>query len=280
MEGAVGLLAFGKPHDWALRPYNGEVSENALRNDAVSLYLPSIASSFGLGKMLYAPSPRLSNGEICTESDAMKRRYHIRSERYHDSVWLDRGADADGLLLGSKHVYAVSPAGCPILVLRHRHAKLLGVAHTGMRSIIDEGRLKGEPPRRNESVVISLVGAMMDAGVRHAAHLEAVIAFPIDPQVFTYPWDHAVYGELNRKRTEELVSLWGKEAILNYADPVERRLGRPDLAAIIRSQLLSLGVPEENISVLEAPDKSVWHDTRQGNGNSPARNLVLVQHLS
>jgi hypothetical protein len=275
-KGQVRLLAFGKPYDWSLRPYNGETPEEELADRAPSLYLPKIAQEYGLGKILLAPSPIRANAEICTESDVMKKRLAVRSTLYHDTVFLDRGAYADGMIVPPRRALVGSYAGCAVLLVWYPPANLLGVSHVAIRSALDEGRLKGEEPRKNESAVLALVEAMKTAGVRNAAHLEAVIAFSIDPRVFTYRWDDEKYGKINRMRTEDLVNLWGPEAIFGYADPVSRTLGRPDLPAIIAAQLRHAGVPGNSISVIGTLDPNNWPDTRQDGG---MRGLIVVQHL-
>lgn len=277
-DGSVRVLAFGKPEDWSLRPYNRGGSLVGQGNLAPSKYIPKIAIDYGLAKTLYSPSSRLFNAEVCTESDCMGYRVALESKLYHNTVWLLRGADADGVLLARGHEYVVSPAGCPVVVIYHPHSKLLGVAHAGMRSLIDEGRLKGEAKRTNESIVLGLVEAMQSAGA-YIPHLRAQILFPNDPRMFTYPWDHPVYGTLNQKRTEELVSLWGPGAVYEYENPAARKLGRPDLMAIIASQLHKIGAPSESVSVVGSPNADRWHDTRQEEANPMARNLVIVQHL-
>jgi hypothetical protein len=230
-----------------------------------------------MGKFLYAPSPRLFNAEVCAETETMPLRVEVWSKLFQNTVWLYRGKDADGLVLSRGNTYVVSAAGCPILILRDPVSNILGVAHAGLRSVYDEGKLKGERARKHESVVFSLSVAMRRQGVQSFAKVEALIAFSIDPQDFTFPWNHQQYGELNQKRTEYLVNRWGHEAIANYDNQKRRELGRPDLAAIIKSQCTSLGIPTENIQVLSSPPKRVWHDTRQG-GDILARNLIFVQH--
>lgn len=274
---SVRLIGFGKPYDWSLRLYQGNTPKSELEALAPSLYLPKITLEYGMGKFLYAPSPRLFNAEVCSESETMPLRVEVWSKSHQNTIWLYRGKDADGLMLSRGNMYVVSAAGCPIVILRDSASGALGVAHAGLRSIIDEGRLKGERPRKHESVVFSLSQAMHAHGVRNFSSVEALIAFPIDPQDFTYPWDHPEFGELNKKRTEYLVNRWGHEAIANYDNQKRRELGRPDLAAIIKSQCTSLGIPTENIQVLSSPPKRVWHDTRQG-GDILARNLIFVQH--
>lgn len=274
-EDRVRLLAFGKPHDWSLRKFNGETSKEELAGLAPSLYLPKIAEEYELGKILLAPSPVRMNAEICTESMLMKKRIEVYSTLYKNVIYLDRGAYADGMIVPSGRSAVGSYAGCAVLLVWHKHTNRLGFTHVAIRSAIDEGRLRGGEARKNESAVIALVEAMKSAGA-HVAHLQAVIAFSIDPRVFTYKWDDEKYGELNRIRTEELVNLWGPEAIFGYHDTAARRLGRPDLPAIIAAQLRHADVPGESISVIGTLDSEVWPDTRR---DGDMRGLIAVHHL-
>ncbi|MES2006698.1 MAG: hypothetical protein V4436_01160 [Patescibacteria group bacterium] len=285
LHDSVRVLGFGKPYDWSLRHYVRNPTEEQVRErtSAPALFLPQIATEreYNLRKMLYAPSPREFNAEVCTEADVMdsSSRVELRSELFHNTCTLLRGAHADGIApLSQGYTYVVSPAGCPIIIVRDQVTGTVGVAHAGMRSLIDEGRLKGEAPRKYESVVMSLFEGLRARGVSDLSRVEVVILFSIDPQVFDYTWDNEKFGSLNEKRTEELARLWGPEAIYDYTSLTERRLGRPDLTAIIKSQCISLGVLPEHIQVVDSPSDQEWHHTRQG-GDTLARNLVLVQHL-
>lgn len=283
-DGSVRVLAYGKPHNWSLSEYNGKTPEAELNKLPLSLYLPGIVAEYKLPKILQAPSPALANAEICAESDVMKKRVSVFSTLFHNSSILNRGTFADGMLIRKGDAYLNSPAGCPNLIVWHKPMGLVGVAHMGLRSLVDEGRLKGKPRRRYESAVMSLVEAVKAAGVRSVANLQATIVYPIDPQVFTYLWDdertfpdsNLTYGPFNQTRTEELVRLWGEEAIFNYRNPKERRLGRPDLMAILSAQLQAEGVPRESISIIGAPSNSEWPNSRQ---DGKMRGLMIVQHL-
>lgn len=272
------VLGFGKPLDWSLRPYSGIVPASGLRNLAPSLYIPKIALEYGMGKMLFAPVPTQFNALVCTKGDAMAKRIELRSERYHTNVWLWRGAYADGIVIGKNSVYFASTAGCSNLTLRGGGSEL-GVAHAGRDSLFDRNHLfEGVPPRRHESVVMALVEAMQKRG-NAPRELAAEILFPIDPRHFDHPWDHTLYGEKNKILTEMLVNKWGPECILGYGNPTERKLGMISLEAVMRSQLISLGVLPERIKVFPAPPRELWHDTREGNGSSLERNGVFIQNF-
>src|SRR6185503_458665 len=262
MGGTVWVLAFGKPHDWSLASYNAHIPLEERHNPDVETYLPVIAACAGLGKILHAPSPRLFNAEIATENEVMKTRYCVESQEYHDSVWIDRGRDADGMLLPENKAYIVSPAGCPVAILKDDGGhQPLGVTHAGMRSIINESRLErmlGLPVknyRRHESVLYRLLEKMRIKTKRDAKRLQAAVLFPIDPSVFTYPWDHPAFGALNRLRSEDIARRYGAQCVPGFGNKEEERLGRIDLGAVCRAQLMLRGVLPERITVVPSPPR-------------------------
>ena len=272
------VLAFGKPHDWTFRPYsNGTVPESELRKLPPALYLPQIAVDYGLPKMWFAPIPTKSNAEICTESDAMKTRLELYSELYGSSVLLWRGAYADGTVLNlRKATGVIAAAGCPIITMWGKSTHL-GYAHAGRDCLIDREKIQNKKARKHESVVVSLVEAMLVANSVRDLHAE--ILFPIDPHDFLHPWDHSQYGEFNKLMTEYIAKRWGTECIVEYDDPKKRALGRISQDAVIRSQLIECGVLPERITSFPAPTRNKWFDTREGNSSSSARNAIIIQNV-
>ncbi len=110
---SVRLLAFGKPYNWSLRPYATGAAQEELASLAPSVFLPKVALDYDLGKLLYAPSPREFNAKTCSEAEAMKTRIRLESALFHNTIWLFRGANADGMILSKGHTYVNSPSGCP-----------------------------------------------------------------------------------------------------------------------------------------------------------------------
>jgi hypothetical protein len=271
------VLGFGKPFDWSFRPYNGGVPEQELLKLAPALYLPKIAVDYGLGKFIYAPIPSTFNAKMCSEAELMAKRVELRSSLYHTNVWLYRGAYSDGTVLKKGHAIVFSLAGCPLIKMRGNGSEL-GVVHAGRDCLIDRGRLEGKRPRKYESVVMSLTEAMLKT-TQSVRDLEVEILFSINPEHFPHPWSHAVYGAINKRMTEEIVRLWGRQCILNYDDPKKRAEGKINPEEVIRSQLISLGVCPEKIRVEHAPSRELWADTREGNGTSLVRNMAIVHNL-
>jgi hypothetical protein len=289
-EGKVRLIGFGKfypnpkgvleKQDWSLRPFNNQEEAAQQTGHSITRYLPKIARDFGLGKMLYAPSPRLFNAQVCSESDTMKKRIMVTSPDYHNTEWLLRGADADGMLLSRGHTYMVSPAGCPVLIVWDEATSTLGVAHAGMRSLINEDALKGNPEaRRSESVVYNLLDAMGCTTKRQCRALRAAIVFPIDPALLTYSWDHPDYGPLNKKRSVYVAGYYGELCAPGFNDPVQCTLGRINVEMIIRLQLYARGVHPRGVLTIPSPPSAVWRSTRDPGEDPNARNGVWVQHL-
>ncbi len=271
------VLGFGKPFDWSFRPYSGEVPESALAKLAPSLYLPKIAIDYGLSKFLYAPIPSTFNALMCTEDQLMGKRVELRSLPYHTNLWLYRGVYADGTVLSSKHAFVLSLAGCSIIKMRGKGTQL-GVAHAGRDSLIDRGRLEGKRKRRYESIVMSLVEAMLKT-TPSVRDLEVDILFSINPEHFPHPWSHKVYGHINKLMTEDIALQWGRQCILNYEDAKKRAEGKINPEEVIRSQLISLGVLPKKIRSVPAPPRDLWADTREGNGDSLMRNAVIIQNF-
>ena len=285
--GKVRLLGFGKYYpnpqgviekqDWSLRAFNDVSEVGRPRSHSIMRYLPKIARDYQLGKMLYAPSPRFFNAQVCTESDTMKKRIAVSSDDYHDTVWLNRGADADAMIVNTPHTSVVSLGGCPLLLLYSKKRDLLGQAHTGRSSVINEPLGDKPDGRPHDSVVDNLLEHMGCFYDRTAAReLQAVIAFSIPAEKFTHPFDHPVYGKKNLERSILISTKWGIECTPGFDD--ERAVeGRIDLDKLIRAQLRLRGVLSKNIRTIRLPKD--WYTTRESEEDKLKRNLVLVQHL-
>lgn len=287
--GKVRLLGFGKYYsnthgvlekqDWSLRAFNDVSETGRPRSHSIMRYLPKIARDHGLGKLLYAPSPRLFNAAMCRESVVMHKRISISSDEYHDTVWLLRGADADGILLSRGHTYVVSPAGCPAVALWHEEKKLFAAIHAGRASVINEPALENTSDGRpHDSVIdnaLDFLGCLTDRKAAEGIH--AVIAFPIPAEDFTHPFDHPVYGKKNQMRSIMISTKWGIDCTPGLEDPDLAMEGRIDLDMVIRMQLCLRGVSSENIQTIPLPPE--WYTTRGQAEDKDKRNLVIMQHL-
>lgn len=241
-------------------------------NTSIGKYLPDIASLLGT-EDIYASQPTDFNALICEEAD-LTTRIEVDNGRYKTT--LHRGAHADGMIVPVGRTFGMSNAGCPAIVLWRKNYNVLCVAHAGMRSLVNDWKLgnRDVPYRYHESVVDEMVHAM--GGQKIAQELRALIAFSIPAELLIYHWDHPVYGDLNRLRSEHVANQISERGAPYFLKDSRRMFGLLDLYQIAKAQLMRLGVQEKNIK--EIPLQRGMFTTR---GEYPKhRNLFLVQHYS
>ena len=141
--GGFGQNYRGQDHDWSFSQLTKP--EDASMVCSITKHLPEIARELGIKEFL-VPSPKDFNAKICQPEDLT-----ISIEIGKENGWpvtLKRGVRADGLLLRPGETYAVSQAGCDVVVAYHEPTSQVGVAHAGRKSVIDEDHyLHNKPPR-------------------------------------------------------------------------------------------------------------------------------------
>ena len=85
------------------------------------------------------------------------------------------------------------------------------VTHAGRDSLIDRGRMRGEPPRSFEGVLYAALATFQtwDIGPHR---VEAHAFFSLSPSAFLHPYDHPQYGASNRALFAYINGRWGMRA--------------------------------------------------------------------
>ncbi|MDO8408351.1 MAG: hypothetical protein Q7S95_03915 [bacterium] len=109
-------------------------------------------------------------------------------------------------------------------------------SHAGRDSLIDRGRIKGEPPRRYEGVLYAIAQMFEKWGIE-PNHIEVHGLFPISPSVFVHPFSHPEWSSFNRTLLKDIQARWSATAAYEMSDA--RMGGRGvaiDLSALLRAQ--------------------------------------------
>jgi hypothetical protein len=273
---AFGPDYFGQEQDWTFKHFQTQGDGEKNKKTSIGTYLPRIASALEIREIL-VPSPVEFNARMC-RPEVLVTKIPLKDNGHR--VTLKRGANgsgrADGIILPPHQTYGISVAGCPFLILWHEPSGQLGIGHAGRKSVINEDWLEGKiDARADESIVDTLLRAMGCSQNGKSAAMQAIIAFPIDARDLTYPWDHGLFGVLNKRRSDHVLRKWGETCLPDFGRPLAEHLGRIDLAWILRRQLMNHGVPLERVTTIHAPES--WYTTR---GEHPGRrNLVLLKRF-
>ena len=223
---------------------------------------------------VFAPNVVLSSAQI-TESAQLERRIKLGRGIV---LFRNQKIPADGVFLRPGESFAMSGAGCPLIIAAA--GEFMIVAHAGRDSLVDRGTVAGMPTRQNVSVVHSIVE---EFGKKRISpdEISMRMQFAIPGAVFEHRFDHPSYGDYNR-------ALW-KFIISEWPSSLERRNGSMflDLEGLFENQARQLGVRDvqaEN-SLAELP--SLAH-TRDGKKNPVGpdgreverRNLIVVKRTS
>ncbi|HVZ75690.1 MAG TPA: hypothetical protein VG934_00200 [Candidatus Paceibacterota bacterium] len=273
-QGPVYLVALGpdyegKAQDWSFRHLSRP--ENAQADSALTRHLPAIARQMGVHD-IFVPSPVKSNTVVTRPSELRSKIAFGEREGWPVTVW--RGVEADAIILKPGETTAISVGGCEYITVLHEPSSTLGVAHGSRSSLIDEGRLLGRPPRRYESVVVSLLAAM-GISMERAHEARVTIFFPIPAKRFEHSWDHPEFGARNENRSRFLYESYGEAVVPGWKNEETRRRGRIDLGEVAVAQFAQMGVPENAIDIVKAPERN-WADTRGSQAH--LRNLVLIRY--
>lgn len=273
---AFGPDYFGQEQDWSFKHFQSPTDGEKNKKTSIGTNLPRIASALEIREILI-PSPVEFNTHICRPEDLVTK-IPLKNNGHRVTLKRDRDGSgrADGIILPPHQTYGISVAGCPLLILWHEPTSQLGIGHAGRKSVINEDWLEGkQDARADESIVDTLLRAMGCSQNGKSADVYAIVAFPIDAQDLTYPWDHGLYGIINKRRSDHVLRKWGEKCLPDLGRTHAERLGRIDLEQILRRQLFNHGVPREHITTIPAP--KLWYTTR---GEHPGRrNLILLKRF-
>lgn len=185
-------------------------------------------------------------------------------------MFRDAAQPMDGTTLRFEEDALIYTAGgCALTVATLK--KLAVGAHTGQRSVIDSGRIRGEKPRAHESVVDAIVDTFLHSGFRKEdlCDMEVRVFFSIRPEHLFHPYDHLEHGMFNRMLVLDLERRSLRSGVRRTPKGIE--ISVPE---IVRGQFLAHGVPEENIHLEDAYLPASLPTTRTGDGTG--RYLVAV----
>ena len=241
------------------------------KDSSLTRYLPKIAESLEVTDF-YVPSPVEFNGIVCKWQNLHK---NICLGPLH----IHRGVKAEGCLIAPGKAFAISAAGCAILIGWRPEDKTAGmparlvVAHAGLKSVLAGvcGNLIAELGyRKDESPTDS----------------KFFIECSINPRTYFHEWNNE-NGAANRALCEDVEKYFGKQCLPGWEIGAERVRGRINLAEMIGADLRRHGAPEKNISIGASPDnwrgdgEEVFYTTRGPNPErNKKRNLIIVQNLA
>lgn len=185
---------------------------------------------------------------------------------------LHRGVVADGVRhLTSGEGFAISAAGCYLLVLNSEKTGRATIAHVGTKSLFDPARLSGQKPRRFESTVIRALQGFLLRG-ENSRDIFAYLLVGIGARRLRYSPQDPVHGSFNTALHAHLKASWGyeggPEGVIDIPEIVRRQLGAYEVPA---KNVFHDGVCAYEHEGLYCHPYDVHPETRE-----PLRNLFLI----
>jgi len=254
----VGLL------NWSLRPIQTQSDADDYNNRLLVTGLEETFRHMGTHKV-FAPNVVPASGRIVEQRELDKKiRLGTNITLYRNHL-----VPADGVFIGTGQTFAMSSAGCPIIIATN--GELTVVAHAGRDSLIDRGAVMGKPTRRNVSVVGSIVESFKERGVQ-PIDMSMCMLFAIPPGVFEHSFKDEECGEYNEALFEFIDGRW--------ADGAFKMNGSAflDLENIFEAQARDAGVSSVSVKDSLSDLPSLTH-TRDGKNleNLDRRNLIAVK---
>lgn len=266
------IYAFGPGErglDWGLQRTNGK--EIDLSSKQVLGRLILIAEKRRLTEIL-APNVSTFNAVVCK-----KEAFFSKVPGLPGNLSVLRGTFADGVVVPEGSASWQASADCWTCFLTD--GATTASLHCGLACLHDRNAvLAGKHSRRYFSVIEA---AMQYFPVARRHRVMVFIACGISPENYRHPVDHPEYGEGNKKLIAHFSGL-GENCVFR-----DKREGRFNVPEIVKAQLISHGVPAENISVSRNSDGSatdtygdtdengryLWHSYRRD--RTPKRNALL-----
>jgi len=261
----------GQEEDWTMR--NLGAPEDVQKNSSLTRHLPSIMEALGI-HTVYAPVPTKFNGLVLPHT-----KLTMAIALGNRTVY--RGAYADGCVLPRGHGFVVSLGGCSLVIAKRLvgpesgSAPRVVVSHAGLHSALNNVCLHVLQALCTEGELVEQV----------APQVEVSIELAISPEHYTHEWDHPQDGGHNMALCTYVRDNW-PDCLPGWEDPAERRLGRVDMAQLLKCHFADLYVPEEQIRTNSGPDSwphhehsELWYTTRGPDlERNKRRNLVVVAH--
>lgn len=261
-DGEVSVHGFGRNHglNFSFKGIDTSASPHTTHG-----HILKALAGLGCDSYFCAPSPVQMNGEVIYSTEMTEGWQVFLDDLARRKLY--RGANADGFYSINKwHSYAVSAADCALVVAKS--GNVIIAAHAGRNSVIDMERMKGNKPRKNESVVHAIRNVIARAGgvIRDT---QVWVGFSISPGPH---FAHAISDEKNphnKAMVEYIARNYGLSCFKQ--DGAGGTLGWLDTKELIRRQFLDLGVREENIeldSVCTYSDKDaqgeyLWYSNKR-----------------
>ncbi|MDP3955732.1 MAG: laccase domain-containing protein [bacterium] len=192
------------------------------------------------------------------------------------------GQLVDGVTVASRGEGVwISVGDCPVIVVADPEKKRFVAAHAGRDSVIDRQRiLTGKTDRKHEGITQAAIDALIGTETKRIKKLYAGVFCSVGARHFCHSLDHEVYGRQNAMILMDILHKHGArepEVLIGSSHS-----GFINLPILIRSQLLSAGVPAAQI-LLDGTDtfddrrsidrKHLWWSNVRGD---KGRNGVLV----
>ena len=187
--------------NWSLQPIQNQ--QDAYSQYGLTKLAAALQETFqGMGtSRVYAPHV-IPASAVVTDTAALKERIRLGEGV---SLYRNRDAPADGVFLQRGDAFAMSAAGCPVIIATA--GKRMIVAHAGRDSLIERAAVMGAPARKHLSIVNAIVEAFKKQGTR-AGEISMRMYFSIPTLSFEHRFDHPQYGAYNRALAAFIDDRW------------------------------------------------------------------------
>ncbi len=177
--------------NWSLQPI--QTQQDACTQYGLTKLAEALQETFQVmeASRVYAPHV-IPASAIVADTALLKERIRLGEGV---SLYRNRNAPVDGVFIQRGDAFAMSAAGCPVIIAVA--GKKMVVAHAGRDSLIERAAVMGAPTRKHLSVVDAIVDAFRKQGTR-AVEISMRMYFSIPTRSFEHRFDHPQYGAYNR----------------------------------------------------------------------------------
>lgn len=249
------------PLNWSLRPLQqpNDIHDHELLTSILSHVFFNMDT-----REVFAPDVSKMSGNIVLPAD-LTDKICLGQANLHRN----RQRPADGIFLKDDEAFAMSAAGCPLILASA--GSLFIAAHAGRDSLIDRGAIMNKPTRYNISVVDAIILEFEQRGAS-VDDIIMVMQFAIPADMFEHNANHPEYGEFNLALATFVEKHW--------QGGIVRKNGKTflDLEKVFVEQAWQAGIQHvwAEHSLAEYPRLA---HTRDGKG-ADRRNLIVVRRDS
>ncbi len=150
---------------------------------------------------VYAPHVVPASAEI-VNTTTLKKCIRLGGDV---SLYRNNEVPADGVFLKKGEGFAMSAAGCPIIIATAYEHMI--VAHAGRDSLIERSAVMGEPARKHLSIVNAIIEAFKERGAR-THEIVMCMQFSIPVGKFEHRFDHPRHGAYNKALAAFIDERW------------------------------------------------------------------------